>query len=423
MLAVQSADSIGVRSSPDGSSRLRPWRIVALLWLAFLLNYIDRQAVFSIYPSLRHELHFTNLQLGLIGSIFLWVYSLSSVLTGRLVDIFNKSSLIIVCLAIWSVATLATGLSHSIHTFLFWRGVMGLSESLYLPASMALIAIVHSETSRSSALAAHQTAQMAGIILGGWLGGWMADHFGWRSSFALLAAVGITYMPLLWVGLRKAPGLRIAKVEKPRDWSRVFQSRCYIALAAAFTAYCLMLWIFYAWFPAYVYEHFHLSQTQSGLTATLYPQASMAVGVLFWGFVADRMRRNARMARFLVLGTGVIGCAPFAYLALSVDSLYWLKIACFGFGFFAGALHSNISASAFDVIRAQNYGIAVGILNLVGGLGGGAAVLVTGIYRERLGIANLMGCSSVMAMTAAICMLLVVRRYFAREHEAVAGLA
>ena len=71
-------DSLGVATSPA-----RAWSIVALLWFTFLLNYIDQQTVFSIYPSLSRELGFTSVQLGLIGSVFLWVYSLSSAVTGR----------------------------------------------------------------------------------------------------------------------------------------------------------------------------------------------------------------------------------------------------------------------------------------------------------------------------------------------------
>src|ERR1700674_2608493 len=115
---------------PSAAPAARAWRVVALLWLAFLLNYVDRQMVFSIYPSLRADLGFTHIQLGLIGSIFLWVYSLSSALMGRLADLFRKDLLILSCLVLWSLATLGTGFSHSVNFFLFCRGMMGITESL-----------------------------------------------------------------------------------------------------------------------------------------------------------------------------------------------------------------------------------------------------------------------------------------------------
>jgi sugar phosphate permease len=285
---------------------------------------------------------------------------------------------------------------------------------------MALIAMVHSSSARSTALALHQTAQMLGIILGGWGGGWMADRFGWRSSFVLLAVVGILYAPLLWMGLGKVQPPRIAVAAKRTGWLRVLRSPCYLALAAAFTAYCLMLWIFYAWFPAHLYERFHLSQAESGLTATLYSQGSTLLGVLFWGVVADWLVRYAKMGRFLVLGTGILFCAPFAYLAFSLESLFWVKIAAVGFGFFAGGLHANISAAAFDVMPTENYGVAVGALNLIGGIGGGIAVLGTGIYRDRIGAGALMEWSAVLAAFSALCMLLVVRQFFSHEYAGMA---
>jgi hypothetical protein len=72
-----------------------------------------------------------------------------------------------------------------------------------------------------------------------------------------------------------------------------------------------------------------------------------------------------------VTGAGILFCAPFAYLAVSLDSLMWVKLASLGFGFFAGGLHSNFSSATYDVVSTENYGISVGALNLIGGVSGG----------------------------------------------------
>jgi sugar phosphate permease len=406
---------IAFRMSPNKEiSPAHSWLVVALLWITFLLNYIDRQAVFSLYPSLQKDLGFTSAQLGLIGSVFLWVYSLSSVLTGRLADRFPKRALVVACLIIWSLATIGTCLSGSVHVFLYFRGLMGVSESMYLPASVALIATLHTGSARSTALALHQTAQMIGIILGGWGGAWMAEQLGWRNAFAILAIAGLAYAPLLWIGLRKLPATGPETVERV-PWSRIFASRCYLGLVVAFTAYCLVLWILYAWFAVHLYERFHLSQAQSGLAATLYLQISTAVGVVFWGLAADRLVKFTKSARFLVVGVGIFASVPFAWLALSLGSLVGVKAASVGFGLFAGGLHSNIAAASLDVVPSRNYGVAVGVLNLVGGLGGGLAILLTGIYRGSLGIGTLMGYCCAAAILASCGMLLLVRIYLPRE--------
>jgi MFS family permease len=399
-------------------SSTRAWGVVALLWVAFLLNYIDRQAVFSIYPSLRSDLRFTNGELGLIGSIFLWVYSVSSVVTGRMSDRLPKAAVLCSCLLIWSMATMGTGFSNSPQVFLFWRAVMGVSESMYLPASMALIAILHTGETRSTALSLHQTAQMTGIVLGAWIGGSMADHFGWRSAFMLLATAGICYTPALWTGLRQLPESS-PKLSGAGNWKIALRSRCYLALAGAFTAYCTMLWILYAWFPIHLYEQFHLSQAQSGLAATLYLQGSTAAGVVFWGIVTDRLTRRTMAARFLVLGIGIAASAPFAWMALSLGTLFAVKLASAAFGFFAGGLHANIAAAPFDVVPPGNFGVALGTLNLIGGAGGGAAILLTGMYRDAIGIGSLMGLCSAASVIGAICMVSIVIAYLPREYCAV----
>src|SRR5689334_711943 len=166
------------------------WATVALLWFAYFLNYLDRQVVFSIFPVLRSDLGFSDTQLGLAGTLFIWVYSLCMPITGRLADIARRDRLIVSSLVLWSLATLGTGLSTSVPVFLFWRAVMGVTESLYVPAALAAIAVLHPGGTRSKALAVHGSAQFAGIIAGGWYGGWAADHIGWRPGFALLAVAG-----------------------------------------------------------------------------------------------------------------------------------------------------------------------------------------------------------------------------------------
>src|SRR5262245_32537899 len=90
---------------------LRAWSVVGLMWIAYFINYIDRQVVFSIFPVLRSELGFSSDQLGLVGGIFLWVYSLANPIVGRLADVVSRRVLILASLALWSLATLGTGSS------------------------------------------------------------------------------------------------------------------------------------------------------------------------------------------------------------------------------------------------------------------------------------------------------------------------
>ena len=102
----------------------------------------------------------------------------------------------------------------------FWRAAMGVTESLLMPAALALIATVHSGATRSRALALFATAQFAGIFAGGWYGGWMADNLGWRMGFIVLSALGICYAVMLSLALPRPKATARAQ-------SGGFSARCF----------------------------------------------------------------------------------------------------------------------------------------------------------------------------------------------------
>src|ERR1051325_2632710 len=87
--------------------------LVAFMWVAYFLNYCDRQVVFSLFPVLRSDLHFTDTQLGLTGSIFLWIYGIGCPIAGQIGDRFSKRVLVVLSLAIWSLVTIASGWATS----------------------------------------------------------------------------------------------------------------------------------------------------------------------------------------------------------------------------------------------------------------------------------------------------------------------
>lgn len=409
-----------LETAPDhgGLAPSFAWATVAFLWFAYFLNYLDRQVVFSIFPVLRRDLGFSDTQLGLVGTLFLWVYSLCMPLTGRLADLVRRDRLVISSLVLWSLATLGTGLSTSAAVFLFWRAVMGVTESLYVPAALATIAVLHPGMTRSKALAIHSTAQFAGIVAGGWYGGWAADHIGWRPGFTLLAVAGTAYAAVLWKVFPRAPHLAAPSSQQASTPADIFKSPCYSTLALAFFAFCTMLWMLYAWFPNFIYERYQLSMTESGLTATVYLQTSCMAGVLAGGVLADWLVERVRSGRFLIAVAGLAACAPFAFLSLAAGSLVIAKLSAAAFGFFAGVFVANTFAAAYDVISRQNYGLGTGILNLTGGLAGGAAILAAGLWKASVGMAPLMKWQAIASCAGAVLLLLVVLTRFTSDRRA-----
>ncbi len=403
----------------------RAWSVVGLLWVAFLINYVDRQVVFSIFPVLRRDMGFTNEQLGLVGTVFIWVYSLGNPIVGRLADLFSRKLLILSSIVLWSLATLGTGWSQSLGAFLGWRAMMGITEAMYVPPALAVISTLHSTATRSTALALHGTAQFAGIVLGSWFGGWMADVAGWRMAFVVLTVVGLAYTPVLAWGLRgvKVQPAASERGAKAPPVSALFHNATYLALAAAFFFLCVMLWMIYAWLPNHVYEKMGLSLAEAGLTATFWVQSGNIIGNLAGGLLGDRLSGRIRAARFLMICGGLAICAPFAWAALATASLATLKLTAFAFGLFAGFMTGNVFAACCDVNPVSAYGLSTGALNMVGGLSGGAAIFVAGRLKDTLGIHGLMAWAAAFAVGAAVLLAFTVRVRFARDYaSARAGL-
>ncbi len=128
---------------------LHPWVLVALLWGAALLNYLDRQVVFSVFPLLQRDLGANSFQQGLIGTVFLVCYGLVSPFGGYTADRIGRVRVILGSLILWSIGTWATGHVTSITQMLCARALIGASEAFYLPAALALIADRHGPRTRS----------------------------------------------------------------------------------------------------------------------------------------------------------------------------------------------------------------------------------------------------------------------------------
>src|SRR5713101_6606043 len=167
------------------------WWVVGMLWWIAFFNYADRQAVFSVFPLLSREFNLSNLQLGLLGSSFAWVYGLSAPLVGNIVDRVRRKSAILTGLQIWSFICMATALSRNFVHLLFFRAAEGLCETVYFPASMSLISDYHGKLTRSRAMGTHQTSVYIGTIAGGFFGGLIGQFYGWRLSFIVFGGLGV----------------------------------------------------------------------------------------------------------------------------------------------------------------------------------------------------------------------------------------
>src|ERR1051326_1618340 len=134
---------------PFPVSRFYAWSVVGMLWFVCFFNYADRQAIFSVFPVLKTQMHLSDPQLGIIGSAFMWVYAASAPLAGLVADRFSRKALILGGLLFWSAVTLLTAFCTEYWQLVTVRAVEGLGESFYFPACMSLISDYHGADTRS----------------------------------------------------------------------------------------------------------------------------------------------------------------------------------------------------------------------------------------------------------------------------------
>ncbi len=392
--------------------------LVAFMWFAYFLNYCDRQAVFSMFPSLKADLGMSDKQLGLTGAIFLWVYAFGCPIAGQLADRFSKRLLVVLSLIVWSIVTVATGFAGSAFILLGLRAAMGISESLFMPTAIALTANAHPPELRSRAIAVLTTAQIAGTVAGSWFGGWMADRGQWRGAFFVLGAIGLLYaLPYFAFlrGVNENPTAETSKPSKSLAFPILLRVRTFLLLCVVFPIFVFGLWLLYGWLPTFLKEKFALNQADAAFNATIFLQLTTAVGLLGGGVLADKMYRRTKASRLWLMTASLILCAPCLHFLGSSDTLSVTRIAAASFGLFSGLLMGNIFPAAFEVVPADTRASAVGVLNFFAAIMSGFATLFGGMWKQSLGIDKLLSITALAYLAAGIALIVGIKTLFQRD--------
>lgn len=392
--------------------------LLACMWGAYFLNYADRQAVFAMRPSLRADLGMDDTSFGLVGAIFLWVYAIGCPVAGHLGDRMSKRFLVVASLVVWSLVTAATGCVTGSTGMLALRGAMGISEALFMPTAVAIVADAHAPRVRSRAIALLTTAQIAGTVGGSVFGGWMADRGRWRQAFFILGAAGVFYAIPSWLFLRGHPERREARATPAPSLVALASTRSFVVLCVVFPCFVFGLWLIYGWLPSFLQEKFSLSQADAAWNATVYLQATTAVGLLGGGVLSDRLYRRTPAARQWVLVTSLVACAPCLWSIGAAPSLAATRLAAAGFGLASGLFMGNIFPAAFEVVRAQGRAGAVGVLNLFGGMVSGFGALFGGLLKSSIGIDGLLSICAGAYLLAAMLLAVATRHCFPADHAA-----
>jgi len=376
---------------PKPSSANYKWWVLLMLWFVCFFNYTDRQAISSVFPKLKAEFGFDKVQLGLIGSAFMYVYAFGSPVAGYLGDRLRRKDLILGGCLFWSAVTALTGWCGKLWHFIVVRALTGLGETFYFPSATSLLSDYHASKTRSRALGIHNSGVYVGTIAGGWLGAWFAEHLGWRTGFYFFGAAGILLALVLYRGLREpARGAAEGSTSKGKEdiatkplsvkeiGATLLRKPTAVLLLGAFMAANFVAAIFLVWTTTFLVEKFHFQLTTAGFSGSVFINVASALSVPFGGWLADLLAARLASGRILVQALGLLVGSIFVFGVGSATTAGVLLITMSLFGLCKGVYDSNIFASIFDVVEPRARGTAAGLMNTVGWGGGALGPVIVG---------------------------------------------
>lgn len=402
------------------NSKIYPWVVVGLLWGVALLNYMDRQMLSTMKEAMQMDI--TELQsatnFGYLMAIFLWIYALMSPVSGIIADRLSRKWLIVGSLFVWSSVTYLMGIADTFNQIVWLRALMGVSEALYIPAGLSLIADYHTGKSRSLAVGIHMTGLYMGQAIGGF-GATVAAAFSWHTTFHWFGIIGIAYAVILMLFLhdKKIETIPTEKLQaKPHEKEGVFISLKSLLTNVAFWVILLYFaapslpgWATKNWLPTLFAENLNLPMSQAGPLSTITIAVSSFIGVIIGGPLSDRwVQKNLRGRVY----TGAIG------LGLTIPSLLLLGFGhnliavvaaglLFGIGY--GIFDTNNMPILCQFVSRKQRATAYGVMNMIGVAAGAFITHLLGRWGDNgnLGIGFAM-----LAIVVAVA--LFVQLYFLR---------
>ncbi|MBZ2183860.1 MAG: MFS transporter [Bryobacter sp.] len=392
------------------------WIVVALLVPVALLNYLDRQMLAAMKFSVMTDITGIGSEAnwGKILALFKWTYAFLSPVGGYLADRYSKRHVISFSLLAWSAITWATGQVTNFEQLLWTRAIMGLSEALYIPAALALLADYHPGPTRSRAVGLHQIGIYCGVILGGF-SGYVADDpsLGWRSLFVACGIAGMLYsLPLFWT-LRNAAVAATAQVRLSARsaFDGLLRNRNFILLVLYFTLPAMAGWIVRDWMPAILKAEFGIGQGRAGVSATLYWMVAAALSAFAGGWLADRWVKVNPRGRIYTSAMGMalitlammgVGYSPQTG-SLTVAIAF---LVLFGIGW--GSFDANNMPILCQVARPELRATGYGVMNMVSISCGGLADWGFGMLRDaQVPLLVIFGLFASIALFSIVTVLLI----------------
>lgn len=372
--------------------RYYPWLVVALLWVVALLNYMDRQMLSTMQEAMKADIAELNKAeaFGALMAVFLWIYGIVSPFAGIVADRVSRKWLVVGSLFVWSAVTFLMGYADSFRQLYWLRAFMGISEALYIPSALSLIADWHEGKSRSLAIGVHMTGLYFGQAVGGF-GATLAALLSWQAAFHWFGIVGVAYSVVLMLLLFENPkhGIDTVPSHQATRKASVFQG-----LGVVFSTWAFWVILFYFavpslpgwatknWLPTLFAENLGIPMSSAGPLSTITIAVSSFVGVLFGGWLSDRwVQRNLR-GRVFTSAIGLGMTIPALLLLGMGHSLFAVVGAGLLFGVGYGMFDANNMPILCQFISAKYRATAYGLMNMTGVFAGALVTQVLGKWTD-----------------------------------------
>lgn len=371
-------------------------RILALIAIVTVINYLDRSAIsFAILP-IEHTLGMTNSEFGWIAGAFGIGYILMAPFGGMLVDRFGPVIMWLSSAIAWSIITIFMGIVSSVEAFFFLRIALGIAEGVHFPCLLRTVVDWLPSNLRGRMLA----IGLAGVPLSSLIGSpflaWLIDDFGWKSMFFVLGFLGLVWVVLWILNFRgnfanepkdpKASKKAMLMLQTSAGWrdilsSHTFQISCFIYFAFGYTVFFALMWL-----PGYLEQTYGIDIRKTGFLVML-PWFISSVMLFFGGSLSDYLLKKThklRLSRSCLIGI-FMGASGILFLIIPfLPSLYFdvfLYSCALGFAF---AINAPIYALNSDLFP-HHPGTAQGVMTMFFALAGFIAPTLTGLLSDLSG--------------------------------------
>lgn len=396
--------------------------VVGLLWVVALLNYMDRQMLSTMRDAMAIDISDleSKVMFGKVMSAFMWIYGFMSPVSGIVADRINRKWLIVVSLSVWSTVTLLMGYASTYDEIYWLRALMGVSEALYIPAALSLIADYFTGKQLSLAIGIHMTGLYMGQAIGGF-GAFVAEHLSWQSTFHWFGIIGIVYALVLVVFLyekrnesasQKSDNRKLGLLETLKNNVEAIKGSlgmlvtniAFWTIIFFFTSCSVPGWATKNWLPTLFADSLDVEMSVAGPIATITIAFASFIGVMVGGPMADRWALKNLKGRIYTSAIGLALMIP-SLVLMGFGTSFTAAIAAgmlFGLGY--GLFDANNMPILCQFVPDRSRGTAYGMMNMSGLFIGALATNVLGSLAEK----GMMGLGFA-CMAGALCLALILQ--------------